>query len=226
MRGERNLFLEGDRNDTGHQRRNPLGVQILVFRKAVGCEDDRTIPRFRLLRAVGVQFHRCSLAEVGERLKANVVMEVVDKNPVKAVVIIVGESAVVVFEARDETAGILSDECEQIGFSSVSGTITIDMWLAQCPTLQLPYEVLKRIDHRLRKSGHVVLDVITGDGFRKAKDRLHGLLPGCGILDVLGEDPDGGSGPEHDGSDGVVMDEGSYCSTSCDVSTDDADSVE
>lgn len=208
------------------QCRQALAVQVLVFRQAVAREDDRTIPSLGFLESISIQFHRNPLAEVGERLESNVVMEVVDKNPVKAVVVIVGERAIVVFEARDETAGVLSDECEEVGFASVSGPVTIDMWLAECPTLQLPYERLQRIEHRLRKSGHVVLDVLGADRAREARDSCKGLFRGHGLLDVLGEESDGGSGSEHDGCDSVVMHESFDGSASGDVCSDDADGVE
>ena len=153
-------------------------------------------------------------------------MEIIEKNPIKAVVVIVGESSIVVFEARDETARILCDECEEVGLPGVGGPVTIDMWLAECPTLQLTYEILERIKHRFRKSGHVVLDVISGDRARETRNSCEGLLPGHGILDILGEETDGSCGSEHDGSDGVVMDEASDGTASLDVSADDADGVE
>lgn len=153
-------------------------------------------------------------------------MEVVEKDPVKAVVVIVGESTIVVFQARDETASILSDECEEVGFPGMGRAVTIDMWLAECPTLQLTYEVLERIKHRLAKSGHVCLDVIVGDRARETRDSCKGVLAGHGILDILGEEADGSSGSEHDWGDGVVMDELSDGSTCGDVGSDDADGVE
>lgn len=153
-------------------------------------------------------------------------MEVVDKNPVKAIVVIVRKRAIVVFQARDETASILGDTCEEEGFTGMSRTVAIDMGLAQFPTLQLRDEALQRLDHRLRKSGHEVVDIITGDRCTHVNNGLKGLLPGHGVLDVLSEQPDGGSGSEHDGSDGVVVDEGSDSASGSDMGTDDADSVE
>lgn len=153
-------------------------------------------------------------------------MKVVEKNPIKAVIVIVGESTIVVFEAGDEAARILSDECEEVGLPGVGGPVTIDMWLAECPTLQLTYECLERIKHRLCKTGHHILDLIGGDSARETRDRCKGLLAGHGILDILGEETDGCSGTEHDGGDSVVMDELSDGSTGSDVGTDDADGVE
>lgn len=152
-------------------------------------------------------------------------MEVVDKHPVKAVVIIVGESSVVVFKARDETARILSEECEEEGFTSVCGSVAVDVWFAKSPTVQLSYEQLKRIEHRLRKSGHEVLDIVVGDSARETRNSLKGVLPGHGILDVLCEDADTCSGSEHDGGDSIVMDELSEGESSFDVASDDVDRV-
>ena len=119
-------------------------------------------------------------------------------------IVIAREGTVVIFETGDETASVLRQELEKVGFASVSRTETVDLWLARLPTLELPNEILQGIQLSLVQSGCKLVDILTGEAARELTDDFEGVPLGHGILHTLCEPDDGLSGSEHEGGDGVI----------------------